>query len=238
MKFFSVLALYVFACVSVVYGNYNYTASDVFGNDSCFYCQAELSVSLLNKEQLFTAEVFSVMEKDKDLWYYVEVIGENGDKRVSSYYNGIFISLVNNRKRMYDVAKDSLLFKEKTVRGKIMKGIHKSGVPALLVPLLVKETVNDLLMSKGVCVEVVGDSVLNDNQPIMAVNLKEFTNNNVAGEVVLLVEKMTKRPVYYKFITNPGTLGEIVSEIKFTTVCNDCDVKKELIKCFKSLQNE
>ncbi len=238
MKFFSVLALYVFACVGVVQGQDNFILSDVFGNDSCFYCRAELSVSLLNKEQLFTAEVFSAVEKDNDLWYYVEVIGENGDKRVSSYYNGIFISLVNNRKRVYDVTEDSLLFKEKTVRGKIMKGIHKSGVPALLVPLLVKETVNDLLMSKGACVVVSGDSVLNDNRPIRVVNLKEILNNNIASEVVLLVEETTKRPVYYKFITNPGILGEIVSEIKFRTVCNDCDVKKELVKCFKSLLNE
>lgn len=226
-------------CVCFVQGKEDFNLSDIFGNDSCFSCKAELLINMLNQEQSWNAQVFSTSVEGDSLCnvnYWVEMIGNSDIRNKYVYYDGNFMLQLGDRKRKLNSKKDSVLFKDRVLRGRNIKGIHKTGIHSFLIPQIAKEFIQDLISCGDYKFEYVADSVYN-GKLVEILYIDEIVDDVVVRKMQFIVEKQKRFPIEYNIITSPGAMGQMIMEIKFTAVSQKIDVSK-MESAIKSLLNE
>lgn len=225
--------------VSVIRGNESFSLNDVFGNDSCFSGKAEVVVKMLNQEQVLNAQIYvSSISDDRlcDVNYFVETIDEKGTKNAYTYNNGIYVFQSGSRTRKFNIAEDSLMFKEKIVRGRMIKGVHKTGLHSLLIPMLVKELVQDLVDLGGSSIKYIADSVY-AGKDVVILQVDEIVNDVVVRKMQFISEKNSKQPVVYSVITSPGSIGQMEIDINFISTDKAFN-EDNMVVAIKSLLNE
>lgn len=235
LSLFVILIIYVF----VVYGNDNFSLNEVFGDNTSFSGKAEVTVKMLNKEQIQEAQIYSITANGdtlSDVNYLVETIDDNGVKNSYVYYNGIYVMQAGNRTRRFNSTDNLKMFEDRNVRGRIIKGVHKTGLHSLLVPMFVKELVLDLIESGSSNCKYIRDSVYN-GKDVSILQVNEILNNVVVRKMQFITEKISKNPVVYNIITSPGAIGQMEIEMKFNSVDKIFN-EENMLLVVKSLLNE
>lgn len=225
--------------VCFVQGKEDFNLSDIFGNDSCFSCKAELLINMLNQEQSWDAQVFSTLVERDSLCkvnYWVEMIDNSDVINRYVYYDGNFILQLGDRMRKLNSKKDSVMFKDRVIRGRKIKGIHKTGIHSFLIPQITQELIQDLVRCGDSKFEYVTDSVYN-GKPVEILYIDEIVGDVVVRKMQFIVGKQKRFPIEYNIITSPGAMGQMIMEIKFTAVSQKNDESK-MKSAIKSLLNE
>ena len=225
--------------LSVINGNESISLEDVFGNDSSFSGKAEITVKMLNQEQVLDAQIYVCRvlgDSICDVDYFVETNDDNGVRCAYCYCNGVYVCQRDSKIRKFNSVDDLLLFKEKEVRGRTIKGVHKTGIHSLLIPMFVVELVQDLIERGGSNFKYIADYVY-DDKDVVILQVEEVVNDVIVRKMQFITEKKSKKPVAYNVISSPGAKGQMEIDIKFISV-DEIFNEKNMVCAIKSLQNE
>lgn len=185
-----------------------------------YYAQAEVIITLPITQQdvRYNAKISALPSSgDKALCrsdYLIEAVDSMGNKSIYSYFDGNYFAYSCGKFREYHWVQDSLPFMDKEVKGRIVPGIHKSGMFPLLVPAVLKSQLKSLASVVANRVRCSPDSLVAGKR-VAVLEIDEYIKGVPAREMKFVVDAGNRHPIYYQVITSPGTTGEQMMEMKF-----------------------
>lgn len=174
-----------------------------------------ISMPIANEDVNYTAKIVSLPSRDdkKHLCasdYLIEIGDSLGNKSVYSYFDGNYFAYSGGKLREYHYECDSLLFKDREVKGKILPGIHKSGMVSALVPVILSES-----LKSNMCHLSCGGDTLINGQAATIIKAVDYHKTVEIKRMEIALRKTDCRLLYCKLISNPGTLTEQIVIIHF-----------------------
>lgn len=174
-----------------------------------------ITLPMTHQNVHYTAKIISMPSagSNKELCpsdFLIELKDTLGNKSVYSYFDGNYFVYSGGRLREYHWERDSLPFISRVVKGKILQGIHKSGMASALVPVILSENIKN---GKSMLTHE-RDTLINGNKATI-LKAVDCHNDVVIKKMMIVLSKTDRSPLYYKLISNPGTLSEQIIIVHF-----------------------
>lgn len=189
-----------------------------------------ITLPIAQQDVNYTAKIVSLPSRDdkKHLCpsdYLIEIGDSLGNKSVYSYFGGSYFAYSGGKLREYHYECDSLLFMDREVKGKILPGIHKSGLVSALVPIVLSENLKN---SKSQLTHE-GDTLINESDATL-IKAVDYYESVAIKEMTIALRKTDHRLLFYKLVSNPGALSEQIIVIHFTESNDFCErIDKKLL---------
>ena len=211
-----------------------FSRNDFISANPHYSATVEVTVTLpFSKDEVtYVAKAYSEPTDGDSLCavkYLVEAF--DGDKLTgfNAYYGGNYLVYTGGRFREYKYEQDSLPFVCPVPRYKTVKGVHKSGLHAVMIPALLSEQIKELSSNPENIVRCVNDTVI-DGTCSSLLCIDEMIKGLKARSIEVLVSAKERMPLVYQQVSSPGTQGEQTIKVVFAPMVETFNISEQDLK--------
>lgn len=176
-----------------------------------------VTLPITHRDVRYSVNVYS-QDNPSDLLlgvnYLLETEDSTGKKSFDAYFDGNYFSFSGDKMREYHCKQDSLPFIDRKVKGRVINGVHKSGIVSVLVPAVINSEIAAIARDSANKIDVVEDSIV-EGKRVAVMKVEEFVQGTPARYMELIADAESRLPVSYTMLTSPGSVGEQLIEVKW-----------------------